>query len=213
MKTPLIPLVNCSNNLNFSYVFSRAVLETFARQELFEADFTCKTHFSQHPYLLGIKNKFYFYDIEKSLFLFSNAVRFLREIDLKTNVNFVFAGSPKDQEKKIAQYFTYFSFPCRFFPNELWHSGSISKSALDKDSVLIIYNIRLNSTAIREAVCREIPVVGFATPSCDIRGVDYPILLNFKKLPIIYLKVLASIFGIEKVNVTKSRRSQISRFN
>ena len=193
MKQLLIPKLYHSNNLIFSYNFSDKVLETFTRQELFEADFVSKTHFSQYPYLLGIKNNYYFYSIEKSLFLFSNAVRFLKNINLKTDVNFVFAGSPKDQEKKVAEYFDYFNFKCQFFPNELWYPGYISKKALNKNSVLVIYNINLNSTAIREAVCRKIPVVGFATPSCDIRGVDYPILLNFKKIPIIYIKILTSI--------------------
>lgn len=198
MTKSLSSNLNSSNNLIFSYNFSNIVLETFNRQELFEADYISRTHFSQHPYILGIKNKFYFYNIEKSLFLFSNAVRFLKNINLKINVNFVFAGSPKDQEKKIEEYFDYFNFRCKFFPNELWYPGYISKSALNKNSVLIIYNIKLNSTAIREAVCRGIPVVGFATPSCDIRGVDYPILLNFKKLPIIYYRILASILKIKK---------------
>jgi ribosomal protein S2 len=187
-----------SDDLIFSHKFSNPVIETFSKRGLFEADYMCKTHYSQYPYLLGIKNSYFFYDIEKSLFLFGNAVKFLKSMNLETYVNFIFAGSPQDQKKKLEKHFDNFDFKCTFFSNTLWPSGYISKSALDKNSVLIIYNINLNLPALREAVIRGIPVVGFATPSCDIRGVDYPILLNFRKIPLIYLKILVSIFKESK---------------
>lgn len=189
-------VLNISDNLkdfNFSYTLTDSILKTFIKQGLFEADFINKTHFSQYPYILGAKNHFYFYDIEKSLFLFYNAIRFLKSINLKNKVNFVFVGSPKGQEAEIKWHFKHFGFKCTFFSNGFWHSGYISKLAANKNIVLILYNITLNSTALREAISRDIPVVGFATPSCDIRGVDYPILLNFKKLSIIYVKLFSSL--------------------
>jgi ribosomal protein S2 len=183
-------LLNCY----FLYKPSENINLNFITYNLFEGDHFYRTHFSQYFYLLGFKNNLSFYDIRKSLVLFSNAVRFLKQVNTQKDIFFIFVGAPLSEETKLKKYSKRFIRNSIFFPNGTWHPGYISKSTLLKTKILVIYNINLNHTAYREALKTNIPVVGFATPSCDIRGLDYPILFNFRKSPIWYIKLLLSIF-------------------
>lgn len=158
----------------------------------FRADYLENIHNSQFSFLVGIKNRFCFYNIRKSLLLLLNAIRFLKRVK-KKKVLFIFVGVPLNYNKKISYYFKKSKLNYIFFKNEIWHPGFISKNSFAKNKILIVYNVKLNNIAVKEAVYANIPVVGILTPSCNINGIDYPILLNFKNLPIWYLKFIFSI--------------------
>lgn len=160
----------------------------------FTGDYQKFTHSSQQPYLLGFKNDYSFYDFNKSILLLGNALRFLKKASLQPNTKFIFAGTPfgEDQQSKI--YIKILRVNHAFFLNEQWDPGFISKQSPATNSVLIVYDINLNNTAYQEGVKAQIPVVGFVTPSCDLRGLDYPILLNLNNNIIWYIKLILALF-------------------
>lgn len=160
----------------------------------FTGDYYKFTHFSHYPYLLGFKNNYSFYDIDRSLLLFINALHFLKKAASKPNTKFIFAGTPFGEEKQNLFYFKQLKLNHVFFPNERWNPGVISKASKTTNFVLIVYDINLNHTAYKEGVNTKIPVVGFVTSSNDIRGLDYPILLNLKNYPIWYVKLILALF-------------------
>jgi ribosomal protein S2 len=126
--------------------------------------------------------------------LFINAVKFLHSISRKPNILFVFSGTPFGDDNLSIWKFKKIKQNYKFFPNERWSSGYISKNYKKVNFVLVVYDVELNNTAYKEGVNANIPIVGFVTPSNDIRGIDYPVLFNLKNNQQWYVKLLLSIF-------------------
>lgn len=154
----------------------------------FDGDHFRFSHISQDCFLRGLRNKFTIYNTIESISLLSRATRFLKEcivkkeklrffVSFKKPVKFVFVGNPMGSEEKSK--YVFHRLKIRFFPNDIWIPGFLSKrpnSALK--TVLIVYDLSRNYIAFQEAVNARVPVVAFASPKCDLHGVDYPILLN-----------------------------------
>ena len=121
-------------------------------------------------------------------------MHFLKVASNKSNTKFIFAGTPFGDEKQNIYYFRQLKLNHVFFPNEKWKPGFISKSSSTINFVLIVYDITLNNTAYKEGLNAKIPVVGFVTPSNDLRGLDYPVLLNFTNYPLWYAKLILALF-------------------
>lgn len=136
------------------------------------------THFSQSSFILGYRNNYSFYKIEICMKFLKKATLFLKKARINRRLNFIFVGNPEGAEEQLSIIFNKINL--RFFPNENWYPGFFSRKSPYSNYVLVVYNITQNSIAFHEAVNAGIPVVGFVTPSCDIRGVDYPIILNLK---------------------------------
>lgn len=158
----------------------------------FIGDYYKWTHFSQKPYIYGIRNNYSFYNIQYSIKLLTNATRFLKNASKKKKLQFIFVGNPEGAEKESSLIFS--SMSKKFFPNDNWHPGFFSKRPVCDNYVLVIYDINSNILAFQEAVNACIPVVAFVTPSCDIRGVDYPIILNLKNNKLWYANFCKALF-------------------
>lgn len=189
-----------NNNFNREKVYKFIDISNIFKKKLlnlgaFKGDYVIRTHFSHYPFLLGTKNGFCFYDIRKVFLLLLNALRFLKKVKKNSNIEFIFAGTPTTITPQIEHYFKRFDITYKFFSNEKWQPGYITKNHFNKNRILIVYNCTSNKIAYDEAVLANIPVVGFVTPSCDLQRIDYPILLNFKDYPTWYLKFLFSIFS------------------
>lgn len=153
----------------------------------FIGDYYKHVHFSQENFILGYKNKISFYNITTSINLFNNALRFLRAARRRKNQNFVFVGNPP--LVKFDSKYVYQKIKITFFGQDMWRPGFFSKTPGNCSRILVIYDITTNYTAFREAVSIKVPVVGFVTPKCDIRGIDYPVVLNLKNVGLIYTKL------------------------
>ncbi|HEY6143410.1 MAG TPA: 30S ribosomal protein S2 [Flavobacterium sp.] len=177
---------------------SVTIPETIKKQLIilsaFKGEYKQKTHFSQIPYLLGLKNQQTFYNIDKSIILLTNALCFLKKASVNPYTKFILAGTPLGKNHQRTFFSNYISLNHKFFPNECWEPGFISKKSPTNHYVLIVFDLTVNQTAYREGVNARIPVVGFATSSCDIRGVDYPVLLNLKNHSIWYVKLILALF-------------------
>ena len=193
-KVYRIPRIKILPKVFISIKIPESVTNELIALGAFIGDYYKFTHFSHYPYLLGFKNDYSFYDINKSLLLFNNALHFLKLAARKPNTKLIFAGTPYSEENQILFYFKQLKFKNVFFPNEKWSSGVISKTSITNNFILIVYDIDLNHTAYKEGVNAKIPVVGFVTSSNDIRGLDYPILLNFKNHPVWYAKLILALF-------------------
>lgn len=180
-------------------IFNTATIpETIKKQLIklgaFKGEYKQQTHFSQVPYLLGLKNKHTFYNIDKSILLFINALIFLKKASSNPYTKFILAGTPLGQNHQRTFFSNHIRLNHAFFPNEQWEPGFISKKSSANHSILIVFDLTLNNTAYREGVNAKIPIVGFVTPSCDIRGLDYPVLLNLKNRSIWYVKLILALF-------------------
>ena len=153
------------------------------------------THTSQRNFISAYKNNYSFYDIRISIRLFTKAIRFLK-LCRNSRRRVVFVGNPPALEEETIAIFK--NIKKKFFANDTWPPGFFSKNPKNCKCVLVIYDIKLNIIAYREAVNANIPVVGFATPSCDIGAVDYPILLNLQNAGLWYAKFW-KIFYIMKI--------------
>lgn len=160
----------------------------------FKGEYKQKTHFSHIHYLLGFKNENTFYNIDKSIILFINALCFLKKASLNPYTKFILAGTPLGRNHSSTFFSNYIQLNHAFFPNDKWEPGFISKGSFTNNFVLIVFDLTLNNTAFREGVSAKIPIVGFVTPSCDIRGLDYPVLLNLKNNSIWYIKLILALF-------------------
>jgi ribosomal protein S2 len=136
------------------------------------------THRSQINFIAGYKSNYSFYNPNMCMQLLSNATKFLKIASKNKNLEFVFVGNVKNSEKESIVIFQKINK--KFFPNDTWEPGFFSKKLRYSNTILVIYNISENSIAFEEAVNLNIPVVAFVTPSCDMSGVDYPIILNLE---------------------------------
>jgi ribosomal protein S2 len=177
-----------------SVTIPETIKERLIRLGAFKGEYKQQTHFSQKPYLLGLKNEYTFYNIDKSILLFINALRFLKKASSNPYTKFILAGTPLGQNHQRTFFSNQIQLNHTFFPNEQWEPGFISKKSSANHSILIVFDLTLNNTAYREGINAKIPVVGFVTPSCDIRGLDYPVLLNLKNQSIWYLKIILALF-------------------
>jgi ribosomal protein S2 len=150
------------------------------------------THYSQTSFILGYKNNYSFYDIQLSMKLLTKAGRFLKTASKNKNVKFIFVGNPHGGEEQSTIIFN--NIGIKFFPNEKWEPGFFSKKPNTSNYILVVYNLCINNIAFNEGVNANIPVVAFATPSCDIRGVDYPVILNLKNNKMWYAKFIKALF-------------------
>ena len=150
----------------------------------FVGDYHKWVHSSQKPFITAYRNNHVIYDIHININLLYKAVRFLKKASKNKNVRFVFVGSPRCNEKSSSYIFKNIKVP--YFPTDNWRPGYFSKSQhiFDSDKkykhILVIYNIGSNHIAFCEAINANIPVVAFATPNCDIRGADFPVVLNLE---------------------------------
>ena len=64
--------------------------------------------------------------------------------------------------------------------------GFFQKNPVTCTRILVIYDIETNYKAFHEALSIKVPVVAFVSPNCDIRGVDYPVVINFKNAGLAY---------------------------
>lgn len=159
-------------------------LEELLLNKAFVGDFYRKTHYSQESLILGYKNKYSFYNIYSVLKLLTKALTFIKSLLKNKKTRFVFVGCPLKAEKSCSLLFRNLNIP--FFSNDSWRPGFFSKKKSRYEVVLVIYNPTLNNIAFSEALNKNIPIVGFATPCCDIRGLDYPVILNLENSEIWY---------------------------
>lgn len=162
----------------------------------FNGDHYKFTHFSQACFLRGLRNKYTYYNNIDSIGLLSRATRFLKA-NIKTKkyqipAEFIFVGNQKGSEEESRLVFK--SIEKTFFPNDKWLPGFFSKKPAASNYVLIIYNLTQNNIAFQEAVNSNIPVVAFVSPKCDLRGVDYPIILNLSSNNMWYTNFCYSLF-------------------
>lgn len=157
----------------------------------FVGDYYKHVHFSQANFIIGYKNKVSFYNITNSINLFNNALRFLRAARKKRDQNFVFVGNPP--QVKFDSKYIFRGIKITFFGQDIWKPGFFSKNPSNCPRILVIYDITTNYTAFREAVSMKVPVVGFVTPKCDIRGVDYPVVLNLENAGLVYTKLCKTV--------------------
>ncbi len=150
----------------------------------FKGDYYKYVHFSQESLIFGYKNKISFYNMEICINLFSKALKFLRATRKKKDQKFVFVGNPP--KVNIESKYIFKQIKIAFFGQNMWRPGFFSKKPSNCQRILIIYDIKTNYIAYSEAVSIKVPVVGFATPNCDIRGVDYPVVLNLNNAGLAY---------------------------
>jgi ribosomal protein S2 len=144
----------------------------------FKGDYYKYVHYSQENFIIGYKNKISFYNMEKCINLLNKALKFLRAARKKKDQKFVFVGNPPLVTLDSIYLFRKIRIP--FFGQNVWRPGFFSKKTSNCPRILVIYDIETNYKAFHEAVSIKVPVVAFVTPNCDIRGVDYPVVLNFK---------------------------------
>jgi len=161
----------------------------------FTGDTYTFVHPSQYPYLLGFKNSVSHYNVSYSSFLLLNALKFLKLARINTNNYFVVVGSPRNYvgtaiNDKLNQLHNV-----EFFPSTKWKPGSLSKNKPAENVILILFNPTLHNDTLREGIYSKIPVVSFVTPFCDIRGIDYPVLLNLKNQEAWYLNLIFLILS------------------
>lgn len=150
----------------------------------FTGDYYKYIHFSQENLIIAYKNQVSFYNASFSINLLNHALRFLRGAKRKKHQNFVFVGNPPITNSESKYLFQ--KIKTTFFEQETWRPGFFSKNPSHCSRILVVYDITTNYTAFREAVSIKVPVVGFVTPKCDIRGVDYPVVLNLENAGIVY---------------------------
>lgn len=150
------------------------------------------THLSQNSFILGYRNNYSFYKINDSIKLLTKAGRFLKNASKKKNVKFIFVGNPKGKEEIYSIIFNNINI--KFFPNEKWEPGFFSNKPNNINCILVVYNLIINNIAFNEGVNANIPVVAFATPSCNIKGVDYPVILNLKNNKMWYANFCKALF-------------------
>lgn len=170
---------------NFQKSLSKTPLfKELLNQGAFNGDYYKYVHFSQQALVYAYKNKTSFYNIEACISLLNKAIKFLRTVKIKKNQEFVFVGNPPavDLESK----YTFKPIKVTFFGSGIWQPGFFSKNPTNCQRVIVVYDINTNYIAFCEAVSIKVPVVAFASPYCDIRGVDYPVVLNLKNAGLAY---------------------------
>lgn len=172
-----IQLTQIGTHIKITFDSTTPLIKELISCNAFIGDYYKWTHPSQKNFIVSYKNNYSFYDIRTSIRLFTRAVRFLKACK-QDRMRVIFVGSPPTLEKETAVIFKILKK--KFFPNDAWEPGFFSKKPKNCKCVLVIYNLNLNDIAYREAVNAHIPVVGFATPSCDVGAVDYPVILNFQ---------------------------------
>lgn len=186
--TRLLPKVYISTRL------SKTIENSLLELGMFTGDYSKCIHITQSFYLLGFKNNYSFYDAPKSLLLFKNALSFLKNAAKKPKTLFIFVGAPSGSDEQTQLYFRILHLKCVFFLPAEWDPGFISKQISTKNVVLILYDINTNSAACHEGLKANIPIVGFATPSCNIQGIDYPVLINLSTNALWYSKLILALF-------------------
>lgn len=174
------------NESFLSFVKDLIVLGAFSGSKL--------NHSSQEHLFLGYRNFIPFYDLQKSLELFVKCVRFLGKVRRNKKTRVVILGNPPFVEDEIQSSLRRRNL-C-FFSNNNWPPGFLSKNSKSQrtqNSILIVYKPGENSNAVNEALYCNIPVLGFASPSCDIGNLDYPVVLNLEKAGLWYLYFLTSL--------------------
>ena len=136
-------------------------------------------HPSQQYLLSGYHSQHSFYDIKKSIGLLKLASRFLSGVKSQKNTKFIIVGNPLGQEERCSFFFNQSKL--KFFPSDGWRPGFFSRRSNRDNVILIVYKPSLNSIAVNEAINACIPIVGFASPTCDIRALDYPLVLNLEE--------------------------------
>jgi ribosomal protein S2 len=149
-------------------------------------------HPSQTKYLLGYKNNYSLYNMRPAIMIFEQGVKFVKTAIKNKESVFVFVGNPDGTNEIYVSYFQHINKI--FFPNQRWQQGFFTQKKKTYNFILIIYSITQNQEAFQEAVKKKIPVVCFATPLCDIRNVDYPILLNLKNAKIWFAYFCKTLF-------------------
>lgn len=179
-------------------LFSKALIKELLFFDAFNSGFTSKVHPTYDHFIIAFKNNNAFYKIPQSLGLLSKALRFLEEskkISVSKNVksykklDLIFVGNPENIEEEYTSFFK--GLKCHFVPNESWKPGFLTKKIVNqgkrnKKIILFLYNPYLNFLAYHEALKTNTPIVGLLTPNCDIRGVDYPLILNLKNADLWY---------------------------
>jgi ribosomal protein S2 len=172
-------------NLNFQKSLNQTpLLNELINIGAFKGDYYKYVHFSQENLIYGYKNNISFYNIEATINLFNKAAKFLRAVKKKKNQNLVFVGNPPNVDLESRYLFRQIKIP--FFAQGIWRPGFFSRKYSNCKRILIIYDIKNNYKAFSEAVAIKVPVVAFATPKCDIRGVDYPVVLNLENAGLTY---------------------------
>lgn len=180
-KSPKLSLVksNLQKSISGSPFFSELL-----NRGAFKGDYYKYVHFSQESLVLGYKNKTSFYRIDMCISLFSKALKFLRLARRKKNQKFVFVGNPP--KVNLESRYIFNKIKTAFFGQNTWRPGFFSKKPRNCLRILVIYDIKTNYIAYNEAVSIKVPVVGFATPNCDIRGLDYPVVINLNNAGLAY---------------------------
>lgn len=136
-------------------------------------------HPSQQSLLSGYHSQHSFYDIKKSIGLLKLASRFLSGVKSQKNTKFIIVGNPVGQEEHCSFFLNQSKL--KFFPSDGWQPGFFSRRSNRDNVILIVYKPSLNSIAVNEAINACIPIVGFASPTCDISALDYPLVLNLEE--------------------------------
>lgn len=179
-------------------LFSKTLIKELLFFDAFNSGFTSNVHPSYDNFIIAFKNNNAIYKIPQSLGLLSKALRFLEEskrysisknLKCYKKLEFIFVGNPENIEEEYTIFFK--SLKCDFFPNESWNPGFFTKKIVNKKKrnkriILMLYNPSLNFLAYNEAIKTNTPIVGFLTPNCDTRGVDYPLILNLQNADLWY---------------------------
>jgi ribosomal protein S2 len=184
---------NCLIKQEFKKNFKTTPLyEDLISYSAFIGDHYKKIHFSQTQYLLGYRKEYSFYNLHMCIKLLFKASQFLKLCIKEKDITFVFVGNPLGSENQCTRIFK--NLNKKFYLNSEWEPGFFSRKKRYSNYVLVVYDLRENRIAFDEAVNAIIPVVGFATPLCDIRGVDYPIILNLKNNKMWYINFCKILF-------------------
>lgn len=161
----------------------------------FSGDTYTFVHPSQYSYLLGFKNNISYYNINYSSFLLFNALKFIKLARSDIKSFFVVVGSPRNYlGTSIAHRLNQLP-NVEFFPSTTWKPGKLSKNSPASNTILILFNPTLHNDTLKEGIYSKIPIVSFVTPFCDIRGIDYPVLLNLKNQESWYLNLIYSVLS------------------
>lgn len=145
---------------------------------------------SSIPYLMGIRNNFCIYDVNKLILSIRGALKFLLLI-LMSKKKILFIGAPEGFEKE-------FSFLCQdynhymvdrwvygFFTNfrrRLKGSNNQLPSVDEPLALIFIFNLSKNIEALHEAKTQDLPIMAFVNTNEDFKTIDYPIPANISSI-------------------------------
>lgn len=141
---------------------------------------------SSLPYLMGIRNNFCVYDINRLILGIRGALKFLFSI-LMSKKKILFVGAPEGFEREfffLCQDYNHYmvdKWVCGFFTNFRRKLKSSSNQLPNVDeplALIFIFNLAKNKVALYEAKTQDLPIMAFVNTNEDFKTIDYPIPAN-----------------------------------